>query len=359
MEGTDLEAVASEVETPDVFPDLLVRLAGVEPKGTNPCEGRGDFGEACKEGPERSMHRVANAETAAEPLYDGLVEEAAAGSERAVACWACGAVAVAAADLGGTAFYECESCGFAFQPRRDPRLSGLYDQEYFATYDDGRPYARDEGERRLEARVRLAFVRRFIRSGRLLEIGSAAGYFVAAARSAGFDASGIEPNAEMAEFARRELGVPVRAGTAEDAELAEEPLNAVCGWHVLEHLVSPARALRRLRAAMAPEGLIFFEVPNFGSVRARRERSAWRYLDPVHHVGQYTPAALEALLERSGFAVLTVVTVPWAVYKRWPRSLLSYGRQTLFVGAAAFGEHAWKHELLRVAARVAPAPPDG
>lgn len=294
-----------------------------------------------------------------EPLYDGPVEETAAATERAVACWACGAVAIEAADLHGTAFYECDSCGLAFQPRRDPALSGLYGQEYFATYQEGKPYARDERERRLEAGVRLAFVRRFIQTGRLLEVGAAAGYFVAAAQSAGFDAYGIEPNAEMVEFARRELGVSVRVGTAEEAELPEEPLNAVCGWHVLEHLVSPVSALRRLRAAMAPDGLIFFEVPNFGSVRARRERGSWRYLDPLHHVGQYTPAALQALLERSGFAAMTVVTVPWAVYKRWPRSLLSSGRQALFVGAAAFGLHAWKHELLRVAARVAPARPDG
>jgi SAM-dependent methyltransferase len=247
--------------------------------------------------------------------------------------------------------YECSSCGFGFQPEQPDNVAGLYGNEYFETYEGGRPYQRNEAERRLEARVRLRFVRRFSPDGRLLELGAAAGYFVAEAARAGFDAVGIEPNAAMVQIACERLSADVRRGLAEEAGSLFDNLDVVCGWHILEHLGSPVETLTSLRAAMAPNGLIFFEVPNFASARARRERGNWRYLDPLHHIGQYTPRAIRKLLERTGFEPVEVLTIPWSEYKRWPRSLLSYGKQAIVVGASTFRPDPWKHELLRAVAR--------
>lgn len=280
------------------------------------------------------------------------VEPTAAVTTRTVSCWACGGASLPAPDLAELSIYECGSCGFGFQPERDDTAE-LYGREYFETYQQGRPYEQEEADREFEARVRLRFVRRFVLDGRLLELGAAAGYFVAEASRAGFDAVGLEPNAAMARVGRERLGADVRVGRAEEADDSLlDSVDVVCGWHVLEHLVSPEETLMRLREAMHPRGLIFFEVPNFASVKARRERAAWRYLDPVHHVGQYTPTAIGLLLERTGYEPLEVLTVPWAEYRRWPRSLVSYGKQALVVGRSTFRPNPWKHELLRAVARV-------
>jgi 2-polyprenyl-3-methyl-5-hydroxy-6-metoxy-1,4-benzoquinol methylase len=247
--------------------------------------------------------------------------------------------------------YECEACGFAFQPERAIDVTRLYGDDYFATYEQGRPYARKERERRLEARARVRFVRRFAHGGRLLELGAAAGYFVAEASRAGFSAVGLEPNEQMVRLGRERLNADLQVGRAEDAGTVYRGVDVICAWHVLEHVVHPRQALQKLSSASAPGGLIFLEVPNFASVRATRDREAWRYLDPAHHVGQYTPEALRSLLVRAGFEPLEITTVPWAEYKRWPRSVLSYARQASVVGRSTFRPDPWKHELLRAVGR--------
>jgi 2-polyprenyl-3-methyl-5-hydroxy-6-metoxy-1,4-benzoquinol methylase len=266
-------------------------------------------------------------------------------------CWACGHAARVATDFLPLSLYECDACGLAFQPERHVDVEQLYADDYFATYHQGDSYADDERQRRLEARVRLRFVRRFADAGKLLEIGAAAGYFVAEAASFGFDAVGLEPNEEMVRFGRTRLGANVRVGTADDAHAMLRDVDVICAWHVLEHLERPDESLVRLRDSLAAQGLIFVEVPNFASARARKERQRWQYLDPSHHVAQYTPEALRTIFERTGFEPLEVTTIPWADYKRGLRSLLSYGRQSLVVGPATFGPHPWKHELLRAVGR--------
>lgn len=247
--------------------------------------------------------------------------------------------------------YECEACGLAFQPQRRESLEALYGSDYFAGYDDGRPYVRAAEIRQLEARARVRFVRRFIQAGRLFEIGSAAGHFLAAANAAGFDARGVELSAEMAALAHARNDVDVMTARIEDVDLEQRSFDVICGWHVLEHLPEPADVLGRLRAALRPGGFMLFEVPNYASVRARRDRTGWRYLDPLHHLGQYTPAAMRALLGGAGLTPVEIGTVPWAVYKRPLRGLASYAKQALLLGAASFRPSPWRHELLRAVAR--------
>ena len=276
--------------------------------------------------------------------------EPTAATSRAVTCWACGGNAVPAGDLAPLAMWACPACGLAFQPEREDDPGALYGGDYFATYERGRPYASRGAARRFEASVRLAFVRRFVRAGQLLELGAAAGHFLTQARDSGFTVLGVEPSGDMARIAR-ERSVEVVVARIEDVELPKGQFDAVCGWHVLEHVPEPLPTVARLRQALRPGGYAFFEVPNYASVRARRDLAAWQHLDPLHHVAQYTPTAVRALLERAGLRVLEVMTVPWAVYKRLPRKLLSYARQSLILGRSTFGNHPSKHELLRVVAQ--------
>jgi 2-polyprenyl-3-methyl-5-hydroxy-6-metoxy-1,4-benzoquinol methylase len=279
------------------------------------------------------------------------VNSAAVPTEDSAECWVCGAKSLAALNIGGIRIFECPACGLGFQPTRTEYLADLYDHEYFDEYDCGRDYGADESARWREAHVRVGFVQSFVPQGRLLELGAAAGHFAASAISAGYDVVAVEPNGEMAERARRRFGISVFAGPVEDVVLAGDDFDVICGWHVLEHLPAPRHTVARLAGALRRGGIIAFEVPNFASVRARRERANWRPLDPVHHVAQYTPEALRRLFARIGLETLDVETVPWAVYKTRLRASLSYARRALELGRSSFAPHPWKHELLRGVAR--------
>lgn len=274
-------------------------------------------------------------------------------SVTAADCRACGSPAAPDPSYPGAGLYRCASCGLLFAPG-GPRAS--YDSDYFERYPGGEAYEADEPQRRYEARLRVELVRRHADGGRLLEIGSAAGFFLDEARRAGFEPVGIEPAREVAEAASRRFGLPVTAALVEDAPLEERAFDVACGWHALEHIPEPAPALERLRGSLRPGGLLVLEVPNAGSVTARRQGMSWFHLDLDHHVAHYAPRSLRALLERAGFAVLATESFPALGYLRparalHPRSLVAQAKELARVRALPRRPHPWKHELLRAVAR--------
>jgi 2-polyprenyl-3-methyl-5-hydroxy-6-metoxy-1,4-benzoquinol methylase len=275
----------------------------------------------------------------------------------APACWACGGDTQYSEAYLSARLVRCQDCGFLFQPARTlADVRELYGDDYFKRFPTGaggrcEVYSSREESRSYEAEVRVRLVEKYVPSGRLLEIGAAAGHFLGAARRANFSVLGIEPSEAVASEAGQRFGVEILTGFVEEIELPRKAFDVACAWHVLEHLAEPLTTLSRLRDALAPAGHLVLEVPNVESVRARRETTEWGPLDLEHHVGHYGPRSLGALLQRAGFEIVTTYTVPPAVYRRPLRRLLSYGKQIVVLRSWPFGPHESKHELLRAVAR--------
>lgn len=263
-------------------------------------------------------------------------------------CWGCGHDVSGDRDHNGYA--KCSSCGLRFQPSGEaPR--DVYVGEYFEQYRGG-DYVGSEAERRHEARVRLDLLPSPGQSGgRLLEIGSAAGFFLDEASRVGWRVSGVEPSAEMAGYSVSRFGVDVEVGFAEDLDLAHAQPDIVCAWHSLEHIPDPLALLTKIREALSENGAMVVEVPNGASIRARRLGENWIGLQPDVHVAQWTPAGLKALFERAGFSRVETTTVPFLVYRgSWaakaPRRILLAIRQRRWIREP----HPEHHELLRAVA---------
>jgi 2-polyprenyl-3-methyl-5-hydroxy-6-metoxy-1,4-benzoquinol methylase len=195
---------------------------------------------------------------------------------------------------------RCARCGSAVTLGDAP--AGLYES---GAYRPGAPrlHRISRPVLRMFERQRLSLVRSLTAPpARLLDAGSGRGRFVAAARAAGYDASGIEPSARGAEAAAA-LGVPVRRTSIEAAEIKASSLDVVTLWHVLEHLDDPGAALARVAAWLRPGGGLLVGVPNLASLQARIAGERWYHLDVPRHRTLFTPAGLQALLHASGFTV--------------------------------------------------------
>ncbi len=148
--------------------------------------------------------------------------------------------------------------------------------------------------------------------GRILDCGCGAGDNARLLRERGWQVDGVTlSEAESAAaagvcervfVADLEEGVPAAAGAGYDAVLLS---------HVLEHLVRPERLLQSARGVLAPGGLVGVALPNVAFYRVRAELLLGRFdysdygiLDRTH-LRFYTFASGRALLERSGFEVLT------------------------------------------------------
>jgi 2-polyprenyl-3-methyl-5-hydroxy-6-metoxy-1,4-benzoquinol methylase len=272
-------------------------------------------------------------------------------------CPACGSAATLDQDYLPDRLHRCGSCGMLFVSEAQAQeLKELYDVEYFETNFGDEAYETDDRQRRYEAELRVRFVQRYAERGRLLELGSASGHFLDEARRAGFAATGIEPVPSVAGRAAERFGVEVIPRFIEDVELAANEYDVVCGWHVLEHLADPREVLASVITALKPGGYLFIEVPNIGSVSARRRKRNWAPLDLAHHTAHYTTSALEAMLKAVGYDVVSTETFPLLGYVRPLRSMkplvaAAQVKETLTLQTAPRRPHPWKHDLVRAVAR--------
>jgi len=211
---------------------------------------------------------------------------------------------------------ECDGCGLRMTaPRPAPEAIGrYYDSDDYLPMTNAAPGAVAavyRAVRRLTVRLRLGLVTRHARrpAGRLLDVGCGTGEFLAHARTAGWDAVGVEPAARAAAHAER-LGLAVRR-TADLRTLDDGPFDAITMWHALEHMYEPGAQLAQARRLLAPGGCLVVAVPNHDSVDAGAYGTAWYAWDVPRHLWHFTPATLGRLLTREGFAVTALHALPF------------------------------------------------
>ncbi len=204
---------------------------------------------------------------------------------------------------------RCPGCGTY---RQNPRPAWQSLQQFYPEdYASHPPLVQDEPTwlRRLDKRYgpwkRVRAVERHIQSGDLLEVGCGTGLFLEEAkRSRRWRLQGIEPSQRAAQYVQQRLGVPVFAGTFEDASLPASSQDVVVMWNVLEHLAAPMQAIRRTWELLRPGGWFVFSVPNLEGWEARLFGSCWVGWDLPRHLYILPGAVLEAALTRTGFRLV-------------------------------------------------------
>jgi SAM-dependent methyltransferase len=211
------------------------------------------------------------------------------------------------------------NCGLVFTIH-SADSNDAYDLEYFA--DGGyRSYFARAPQWRYEAQWRLRWLLDATRPRTLLEIGCAGGFFLEAARRGGIAARGVEVSEVAARYAQLTLGVQVTIGHFEQANL-EGPFDAVCAFHVLEHVDDPRGFLEKARELIAPRSCLALEVPNIESAAARADGIGWPGLQPEYHRWHFSPTTLTSLVESCGFGIDRCDTIYAAHYQRPGRRLL-------------------------------------
>jgi len=183
-------------------------------------------------------------------------------------------------------------------------LRTLYSSKEFfeGRQDNLNYYSFLSGERYLRrtARGRIERFRPFAHGRRLLEVASAAGFFLAEAKIAGFQAEGVEFSEPMAEYASNRWNVPVTAGSIEEVELDEAAYDVIASWGVMTILRDPRAVIAKFSAALKPGGIWAFNTYHNRSLWARMFGSQWYILVP--NTSQiHNDRTLRRLLDESGF----------------------------------------------------------
>ena len=230
---------------------------------------------------------------------------------------------------------RCTRCGLVY---RNPRERDYVLQDTYAGEAPDRAVLQDLFATQCAAYAAQAarLTRVFGRAGRLLEVGSYVGGFLAAAAALGWRAEGLDVNAAASAFARAQ-GLRVTDG---DLESYAGPggFDVVAIWNCFDQLARPREAAHRARALVAEGGMLVVRVPNgafYVDVRRRlhgegaelaRMLLAHNNLLSFPYRHGFTLGSLERLLGRTGFAVERVFgdtlvpiadewTQPWAAWE--------------------------------------------
>jgi hypothetical protein len=223
---------------------------------------------------------------------------------------------------------RCARCHLLSQrPTLEPEaLRALYEQV------EDVAYLEQEASRREHFEWVLDQIDQFHRSdSRLTEIGAHVGLFLAEAATRGWTATGVEPSAWAVAEGSRRSGVSLRQGAIETLRVRKDSADALVMLDVLEHLVDPVGALRRVHPMLASDGLLVISTINTSGMHARLSSKRWPWFTRAH-IHYPGPVQLALMLRRAGFEM-----VRWQLM---PRSMqLSYiaeraGNQP---GAAALG----------------------
>lgn len=142
---------------------------------------------------------------------------------------------------------------------------------------------------------------------RFLDVGCSYGFSLDyAIHARGWQGRGVDP-ARFAEIGRQQLGLPIEVAYLKEGDPAQGGMDAVLGSEVLEHLPSPPRFVRLLRAMLRPGGVLVLTTPNGEHIAPETSPGALvSLLSPELHLVIQTPASLRTLLERAGFAHVRV-----------------------------------------------------
>ncbi len=261
----------------------------------------------------------------------------------------------------------CKGCGLVFS---NPvcewnELEDFYKQDF---WEEHWPGALSRDPSAVEAaiarqRSEVALIRDHVKKGKLFEVGSGTGGFLAAAREQGFEVSGIETSPGAVKHAREVYGLDkVICGSLPQDAPGGELFDVVFSWHVIEHVVDLDEFVSSLYALLKPGGLLWIGTENYRNASEYLDRARRRirgksapFATASEHTMVFTPDSLSSALTRRGFSVSMAQAYQpaWAEKRkamrfRTPFSLL------YFLGQHAANALANTGSLMRVAARKIP-----
>ena len=159
----------------------------------------------------------------------------------------------------------CRSCGHI---QRSP-LPSLSDYTRFNNNFFASRYSHNPEQHQANIKVKLKVLESrlgsHMRTGlSILDIGAGQGWLLDYVQSQSCDYFAVEPGPELSASIESRGGTVIGGGLSEDYEDYEAAFDIIVLRHVLEHLLDPSSALRRVKKMLKPTGMAYVALPNAG-----------------------------------------------------------------------------------------------
>jgi 2-polyprenyl-3-methyl-5-hydroxy-6-metoxy-1,4-benzoquinol methylase len=212
---------------------------------------------------------------------------------------------------------RCKKCGFMFTNNypSEELIGKYYKSEEYISHSNsaaglsGRLY-------KLARNLMLSRKRRLISGyitspgSTLLDIGCGTGHFVAFMNRYGWEATGIERDSDAREYAEMINKIKVE-GEESLSQLPPSHYDVITLWHVLEHFHDPVKAIRQIKGALKPEGIIVAALPNHDSFDANHYGPDWAAWDVPRHLWHFNPDSFSLFAKSHNLKIIKKATMPF------------------------------------------------
>jgi 2-polyprenyl-3-methyl-5-hydroxy-6-metoxy-1,4-benzoquinol methylase len=159
--------------------------------------------------------------------------------------------------------------------------------------------------KRLHAKHSLKIIRKFLKKGTMLEIGTGAGYFLDEARKVTFEVYGIELNSTLTGFVRNKLGISCEESPLKASLFGEKQYDVIYHCDVVSHFYDPIKEFCKINSMLSTKGLVVFETGNFGDVEEKYYKHFKKFQYP-DHLFFFSEKNLIELLDKTGFEFIDI-----------------------------------------------------
>lgn len=205
---------------------------------------------------------------------------------------------------------ECNSCSLRFtQDVPDAAsIAPYYKSENYISHTNtskgliNRLY-QSVRKRTLKQKRRLIERASGIKKGRLLDVGSGTGAFANEMQQAGWQVTGLEPDADARAVGKQSYNIDL-ADIGQFYQLRESSYDVITMWHVLEHVHDLQGYIAKLKLLLTENGKLFIAVPNYTSKDAAAYKEQWAAYDVPRHLYHFSPRSMQVLMEKHGLRIL-------------------------------------------------------
>ncbi len=151
---------------------------------------------------------------------------------------------------------------------------------------------------------KLAYIKKYIPTGTLLEVGCGYGFFLEAANTSAFQVTGIDVSKDAVTYAKQH-GSNARVLSLTKQSFPKNAFSGVVAFQLIEHLQHPLEFLEIIHDITKPGGIVLFTTPNEGGYLKKMLGKRWMGFRHREHLYFFSPNTIRHLLIKAGFVDIT------------------------------------------------------
>ncbi len=204
--------------------------------------------------------------------------------------------------------YCCKRCGSKFLSiKKAENLRKRYDnrfffEEYKKKY--GRTYIEDRATIEKISEERLQIIEQLKpEKGKILDVGSAFGFFLNVARERGWEAMGVEINKYAVTYTKKNFGIDCICGDFLKVKFKEK-FDVITFWYTIEHFKEIEKVIKKITTILKPGGLLCLGIPNGNGALYKFARKKWLKLHPEDHYIDFSIKGAKIFFKKYNFFLL-------------------------------------------------------